>query len=89
MHVTTARVAVLLKKLEDQDLIVKYWDANDACVTIVRLSEKGRQKVEQMGEETYGKLGAVIDKIGMERLKEFIAISHGIKSVIKVLDFRF
>ncbi len=89
MHVSTARVAVLLKKLETQGLIVKDCDVNDARITIVRLSETGRQKVEQMREEVCAELGAVIDKVGMERMMEFIAISDEIKSAIKVPDFQF
>lgn len=49
MHISTARVAVLLQKMEAKDLIVRGKDAADARVTVVCLSEQGRRMAEAMG----------------------------------------
>lgn len=83
MGVSSARVAVLLKKMEGKDLIVKEADPGDARVTMVRLSERGTQAVLAMREELHAQMRAVIDRIGMERMKEFVEISREIQSVLK------
>lgn len=41
MQVSSARVAVLMHKMEDQGLIVRTEDASDARIAMVSLSEKG------------------------------------------------
>lgn len=89
MHVSTARVAVLLKNMEAKGLIVKDCDAKDARVTIVRLSETGKEKIQQMQDEAYAKIELVIDQVGMERIKEFIAIFGEIRSVVQPPDIQF
>lgn len=83
MHVSTARVAVLLKKMTAKDLILKETDPGDARVTVVRLSECGRETIESMRREIYAQFGAVIDKVGMERMLEFVAISQDIQKALK------
>lgn len=83
MGVSTARVAVLLKKMTAQKLITKESDPADARVTIVRLSEQGVQQVEQIRAMLVEKLGAVIDQVGMERIEQFIEISREIQTAAK------
>lgn len=83
MRVSTARVAVLLKKMEAKGLIIKETGATDARTTVVKLSVLGRETVEKMRADMYSQISTVIDKIGMERLEEFAAISKEIHSVIK------
>lgn len=83
MHVSTARVAVLLKKMVAKDLIVKQADSNDARVTVVRLSEHGREVVESMRGEIHAQFGAVLDKVGMDRMLEFVSISRDIQNALK------
>ena len=87
MGVSTARVAVLLKKMVQQELIVKEADEHDARVTVVRLTDKGRARVEKMQAHLYANIGRVIDKIGMERMEEFIAISLEIRNAMEKPDF--
>ncbi|MBO5197722.1 MAG: MarR family transcriptional regulator [Lachnospiraceae bacterium] len=88
LRVSTARVAVLLKKMEAKGLIVKAADDSDSRVTIVRLSEQGEVLVRKMREELYQKAGAVIDAIGMERMLEFVAISRKIRDAAGLADIR-
>lgn len=89
MHVSTARVAVLLKNMEAKGLIVKDCDANDARVTIVRLSETGKEKIQQMRHEAYARIEMVIDQVGIEKMQEFITIFGEIKSAIQPPDIQF
>lgn len=86
MGVSTARVAVLLKKMAQQELIVKETAEYDGRVTVVRLTDKGHQRVEKMRAHLHASIGSVIDKIGMERLNDFIAISREIRDTLQKTD---
>ena len=81
MHVSTARVAVLLKKMAAKGLIEKTSDKKDARVTVVLLSDHGREVVKKMQEDMCAQVGAVIDKVGLERTLEFIEILSEINTV--------
>ncbi len=87
MQVSTARVAVLLKKMNAQGLIVKESDATDARLTIVHISEKGEEKYQQVRSEIYGQVSEVIDKIGMEKMMEFITIANEFKTTVSPPKF--
>lgn len=83
MGVSTARVTVLLKKLEAKGLIVRERDWLDARVTKVRLSEQGVQVDERLRAELSQKIGAVIDTVGMERMIEFATIANEIGQALR------
>lgn len=83
MGVSTARVTVLLKKLEAKGLIVRERDWLDARVTKVRLSEQGVQVDERLRAELSQKIGAVIDAVGMERMIEFATIANEIGQALR------
>lgn len=83
MGVSTARVTVLLKKLEAKGLIVRERDWLDARVTKVRLSEQGAQVDERLRAELSQKIGAVIDAVGMERMIEFATIANEIGQALR------
>lgn len=82
MNVSTARVAVLLKKMAAKDLIVKEAYADDARVTVVRLSQKGEQTAADIRKNIHAHIGVVIDKVGMERILEFAEISKEIQEAM-------
>ncbi|MGN1450749.1 MAG: MarR family winged helix-turn-helix transcriptional regulator [Eubacteriales bacterium] len=82
MNVSTARVAVLLKKLEAKGLIVKETDLSDARVTAVRLSEEGRATAKAMRDALYSRIGLMIDRIGMERLNAFVETIGEIQKIV-------
>lgn len=87
MGVSTARVAVLLRKMAAQGLIIKESDAKDARVTVVRLSEQGCERVKAMRANLYAHIGMIIDKVGMSRMQEFITISQEIRDAVTKSDF--
>lgn len=82
MHVSSARVAVLLRKMDEQGLITRADDKNDARVIMISLSGDGRQKAVMIESRIFGEIAAVVDRVGMARLSEFIAISDEIRSVL-------
>lgn len=83
MGVSTARVAVLLRKLAEKGLVTKETDAVDARVTVVRLTEAGRKIAEEKRSMAVRQMGAAIDKVGMERMLEFAAVLKEIKEAMK------
>lgn len=82
MGVSTARVAVLLKKMENKGLIEKKEDESDARVTLVKLSDEGMRFATLMKENMLRHIANVIDKVGEEKFLQFIALSHEIKDAM-------
>ena len=83
LKVSTARVAVLLKKLEAKELIEKEQDTDDGRIVVVKLSEPGKQTAIAARKEVYRFIGEMIDKVGMDKMLEFAAISNEIHSIMK------
>lgn len=83
MKVSTARVAVLLKKMTAKGLIEKESDSADGRVVVVRLTDLGKRTADGFRENLYGRIGEMIDRVGMERMLEFAAISSEIQAVMK------
>lgn len=88
MHVSTARVAVLLRKMESQGLISKEGNAEDARITIVRLSDKGKERVRHIHDDIYTKVNNMIDKIGLKKMMDFITISAEIRTFLIASEIR-
>lgn len=83
LGVSTARVAVLLKKMVARGLLEKQSDPADGRLVVVCLSQQGKDAAEQLHREICGLLGSLIDEIGMERMLEFAAVSKEIHGIIK------
>lgn len=81
MHVSTARVAVLLKKMEAKGLLEKERDPKDARKVMVCLSAQGMELAEQLHGCIKDHVAAMIDQIGMERMLEFAAIAKEIHAI--------
>ena len=83
MRVSTARIAVLLKKMEAKGLIEKEHDLADGRVVVVKLSNQGKELADKFKANLYAHIGEMIDKIGMSRMLEFAAVSNEIQSLMK------
>ncbi len=83
LGVSTARVAVLLKKMVAKGLLEKKSDPADGRLVVVCLSQQGKDAAEQLRREICGLLGSLIDEIGLERMLEFAAVSNEIHEIIK------
>lgn len=86
LGISTARVAVLLKKLAGKGLVTKERSPADARITIVRLTASGTERIRAIQDETYRTMGRVIDGVGEERMREFISIARDIWAVSKSDD---
>lgn len=89
LGISTARVAVLLKKMVSKGLVTKERSPIDARITIVKLTEFGAETTKKMQAEMCHHMGIVIDAIGEERLSEFISIAKDIQDVITPASFDF
>lgn len=89
LDVSTARVAVLIKKMASKGLVIKEQSLRDGRVTVVKLTEYGKDTVCKIREDLYQQIGQVIDNVGEERLLEFIAISNEIREVMKGPNIKF
>lgn len=82
LNISTARVAVLIRKMVDKGLITRETGANDARVVELKLTEHGREVVESLQRQRDEQMGRIIDKVGIERILEYIEISQEMQSVM-------
>lgn len=89
LKVSTARVAVLIKKMVSKGLVTKEQSARDARVTIVRLTDFGTRTVEEVWGDICQKIGTVIDTVGEERLFTFFSIAEEIENTVSPPKLHF
>ncbi len=83
LNVSTARVAVLIRKMAAKGLVTKEHGLLDARVTYVKLTELGEKTICEMREDLDQVLGSVIDAVGLERLQEFLDIADEIGKAVR------
>ena len=86
MSVSTARVARLLKTLEDRALIQRSIDPTDRRRIIVKLTEEGERYLEAVYVRTHKRASAVIEALGAEDTEAFIRIAEKIVDVSRSLS---
>lgn len=83
MDVSTPRVAAMLKKMEARGLITRTRSAEDARMTVIALTDEGERFIEDLGREMRRRVGLIIDRIGVERLRAFIETAAEIGEVME------
>lgn len=83
LGISTARVAALLKKMEAKNLIIREHCKADKRVTVVRLTQNGKDLIKKIKEQMYRKANELIDTIGEKRLMEFIETSEQICRIMR------
>ncbi|MCX4362569.1 MAG: MarR family transcriptional regulator [Clostridia bacterium] len=81
MNVSTARVAVLLKKMVAKDLIKRSADSCDARIVCISLTQKGKDTINEVRDLIIEHLSRIIDELGMEKINQFIELSEEIREV--------
>ena len=89
LNISTARVAVLLKKMVAKGLITKEQGVIDGRTTVVHLTESGEKTISELQTEIYNHTAYIIDTVGQERILEFITIAEEIRDASKEPDFKF
>lgn len=83
LGISTARVAVLLKKLEAKGTITRLRDPSDARKTLVQLTDDGTAWIQKTWKEIRAQMGKVIDTVGEERLLDFFEVAREIQKVMQ------
>ena len=83
LHVSTARIAALLNKLEDKELIKRSRAAGDARRTVVEITPAGRAYMAEVKEQILEKVEILLEKVGKEDLKEFLRICAKITQALE------
>lgn len=83
LKVSTARIAVLLKKMEKKNLVIRYPSSQDGRKTVVKLTDLGRKTVENTKKGAIDKMERLIEEIGEEDIQDFIRISLKIREFME------
>lgn len=83
LGVSSSRMTILLKKLENKKLINKINDPNDARSINVSISNEGKNYALDMKNKMFNCMGNIIDEIGIEDLEIFIKNVNTIKSILE------
>lgn len=83
LNVSTARIAVLLNKLEKKGYVTRTASAEDARRTVVEITPAGRDLVNELREHILNKTMILIDQVGKQDLEEFLRISRKIKKALE------
>ncbi len=70
--ISSARMAVLLKKLEAKDIIKKEASLTDARAILVKLTPNGERMAKKAEEHIFDSISQAIDEIGFEELKNIL-----------------
>ena len=89
LHVSTARIATLLNKMEKKDLIKKHNSTKDARKTVIILTKKGEILTTKYKEVLINITIKMIEEVGIEDLEKFIQISKKMKQSIVKFEKQF
>jgi len=76
MQASSARVAALIKTLEEKGLVERSRSARDRRQVMVSITEEGRELISNRRQEMIGQLAEVFRQMGPEDTKEFIRLSE-------------
>lgn len=82
LNVSTARIAALLKRMEQNGLIKRRASLEDARRIVVEITPAGIALVDEMREQTLQKIELLLDQVSREDLETYLRISHQIKTVM-------
>lgn len=82
MHVSTARVAVLLRCIGEKGWIERANDPADARKTMITISEEGRAHIARHHREFGDTVSAIIDRVGADRMLAFFETAREINEIV-------
>lgn len=82
LDVSTARIAVLLRKLEKLNMIVKRISPKDARVTIVEITQTGLKHIDEETKKSVSIMQKILEKVDPKEIEEFIRLATKIKKSI-------
>lgn len=86
LNVSTARIASILRSLESKGYINRLNDDGDKRKTIVMITSKGKEIINNIKKEIINKLDFVLNDIGLDDIKKYIVISNKIRNSLNKLS---
>lgn len=80
-RVSTARIAKALNQLEEQGIVVRRNDPADGRRTLVSLTDKGRELVEERHRELDGTIKAFLKELGADDTRELVRLLRRIGEI--------
>ncbi len=74
LSVSTARIAAMLRDMEEKGWIVRREDAEDNRHTLVLLTGEGRKEILRRREQTLSELAGALEKLGREDAEELLRL---------------
>ena len=78
LAVSTARIARLLKHMEEEKLIVRIADAQDSRQVNVQLTEQGSKEIDIVRKKVFEHTTRLLENLGPDDAKEYIRIQEKI-----------
>ena len=79
LDVSQASTTGIVDRMEQRGLITRERDPDDRRVTLVQLTDRGRQAIERLGAERRDKLGKLLDELTDEELQAFLIGSRAMR----------
>ncbi len=80
LNVSAARIAAILRSLENKSLIERFIDGNDKRHVIVKLTEQGKERVNSIRNEMIHHASETLENLGEEDSAELVRI---LKKIVK------
>lgn len=80
--ISSARVTVLIKKLEQRGLLTKTNSSTDARVKIIKLTDKGHAIAKKHRERMFATTGEILDTFGLEEFEKLMHNTCILKEII-------
>lgn len=74
LKVSTARIAAILKSMEDKKWITRKKDPDDNRKVIIELTDKGREACTEKRDQTLGSTIRMLEQLGETDAEEFLRI---------------
>ena len=82
MQISRARVTMLLRKLILKGFVIKQRSKVDARKEMITITNKGRDEVNQIKQKVFNDINKLIDKLGIEKVNEFLDLSKEIHETL-------
>lgn len=80
--VSSARIAVILNKLEKEGYIYRRSDENDSRQTVVVISSKGEELIETKRNEVVRRFAKMLEMLGPDDAREYIRLQRKLSEAI-------
>ncbi len=83
LKVSTARIAVLVRKMQEKGYVTRKVDEEDGRRAVIDITDKGRALIEKHKIEFFETMRALADKVGKDRFMEFFDILYEMHGILE------